>query len=250
MRKITTLISGFVIAAGLLGGAHPALALNPDKSIREIKAIAEAEGLGENSIDKVTDKFIGASKDKLERQKPEVYGANRTGEDSRYVLLGIGGTTLDPQPGPLKPVSPETPKEPGISPPVEPLTPQPEPHGAGTGPQPAVATPGEAPKPEQVKEEEGSPKPAPSKAAGKKRKKKGKTTAERAKPGSTKKVKKPSETSTVKTKAPPKHPTPMDVTKSLKSQDAARPTPKPETKGRTTPSTGKKGSAQPGTPQR
>jgi hypothetical protein len=259
MRKITALIFVFVIAAGLVGSVHLAFALYPEKSIQEIKTITEAEGLGEYVyvVDSITDKLTEALKDNLKRRKPEVYEENRTKGDSKYVLLGIGGTTLDPQPGPPKPASPETPKEHGMLPPPEPLTPQPESQGIGTVLPPSVATPGELSGHEQAKEETGSPKPATAKEAGKKRKKKGKTTAERAKtakqvkPRSKKTVEKPSETSTGQAGAHGKHPSPIGVTKSLESpQGAGRPAPKPETKGPATPSSRKKEGGQSGATQR
>jgi hypothetical protein len=256
MRKITPLIFVFFIAAGLLGGVHLAFALDPKESIREIKAIAEADGLYEYVIDKTTDKFIEVSKDKLKRQKPEVYEGNGTRDDSRFVLAGIGGTTLDPQPGPLKIAPPETPKERGILPPAEPLTPESEPQGVGAVPPPSVVTPGEVPRRGQLKEETGSQKPAASKETRKKRKEKGKTTAERAstakrvKPRSQKKVEKSPETSTGRARKPGKHPTAVSVTKSLDSQGKGQPAPKPETKGPATPSTKKKESGQSGTTQR
>jgi len=257
MRKITALIFVFVIAASLVGRVHLAFALYPEKSIQEIKTITEAEGLGEYVyvVDSITDKLTEALKDNLKRRKPEVYEENGTKGDSKYVLLGIGGTTLDPQPGPPKPASPETPKEHGMLPPPEPLTPQPESQGIGTVPPPSVVTPGELSGHEQVKEETGSPKPVTSKATRKKRKEKGKTpaerakTAKRAKPRSQKTVEKPSETNTGQARSPARHPTPIGVTESLQPQGTGRPAPKPE-KGSTTPSARKKESDQSGATQR
>ncbi len=245
MRKITTLIFVFVIAASLVGGVYPAFALGPEKSIPEIKAVAEAEGSGECVIDRVTDKLIEVLKDKSKRQKPEVYEEDGTRGDSRYVLLGIGGTTLDPELGTAKPAPAETPKEHEVLPPAEPLTPQPAPQGLGAEPPPVVA-PGEAPGREQVKEGTGPPKPVTSKETRKKRK--GKTIAERAKktakrmkPRSHKTVGKPPESSTARKRAPARRPTAVDVTKSLESKGAAgRRAPRPPIQWPTTPSTRKK----------
>ncbi|MGA2403563.1 MAG: hypothetical protein ABSG91_17955 [Syntrophobacteraceae bacterium] len=242
MRKMAARIFVFVIAAGLVGSVHLAFAIYPEKSIRETKATAGTDDLGE-------------------------YVISRIGE-CKYALLGIGGTTLDPggtppatppkppetpQPETPQPAPPETPKEHGMLPPAVPLTPQPEPRGFGAAPPAPVVTPGEVPKREQVKEETGSKKPVPSKVTRKKRKEKSKTTAEpakkakRVKPRSQKTVQKPPETSTGKARAPARHPTPVDVTKSLKSQETGRPAPKPETQKRTTPSSRKKRTDQPGT---
>jgi hypothetical protein len=245
MRQIIALIFIFFVAAGMLGGVHLAFALDPEKDSQEIREIAEKAGSGEYVYvyvtDKVTNKMIEVFRDNLTRQKPEAYEENETKGDSRYALLGIGGMTLDPQPGPPKPAPSETPKEQGISPPAEPLTPQPQPQGIGIVPPPPVVAPAEIPGRGQIKEETGSPKPVTSKETRKKRKEKGKTSAERAKttkqarPTSQKTVKKPPATRTAKEKAPAKHPTPMDVTQSLKSRGAINPAPKPEIQRRTIP---------------
>ncbi len=243
MRQIIALIFVFFIAAGLLGGVHLAFALDPEKDTQEISEIAEMAESGEYVyvIDKVTDKMIAVLRDNLKRQKPEAYEENESRDDSMYALLGIGGMTLDPQPGPPKPAPSETPKEQAISPPAEPLTPQPQPQGIGVVAPPTVVAPAEISGRGQIKEETGSPKPVTSKERRKKRKETGKTSAERAKtakqarPTSQKTVKKPAATSTAKERAPAKHPTPMDVTQSLKSHGAIHPAPKPEIQRRTIP---------------
>jgi hypothetical protein len=69
--------------------------------------------------------------------------------------------------------------------------------------------------------------------------------------GSQKTVEKPSETGAGQVSPPAKRPTVTDVTKSLKPRDDTEGLGrKPETKGRTTPSAGKKGSGKSGKTQR
>jgi len=211
---VIALIFVFVIAAGLVGILRPALALNPDKSTWEIKQIAGADGLGQYAIHTI-----------------------RIKGDRKFLLAGIGGTTLDTEPPPAattvkppetaqpsahEPAPSETSKEHGVSPPSTPSTPHDEPRGIGAVPPPVI-TPGEVPGHGRVKATTGSHKPA-SKEKFKKLKEKGKTTTGQAKtakglkPQPRKTVEKLPAPNTVQKSKSEKRPTPMGVTKSLESK--------------------------------
>jgi len=225
--------------------------------------IPGAGELGEYAMDRIA---VGSAPS-LQRQKPVVYEENRGKSHFRYLLCGLGGMTLDnettppkpppktPEPAPPQPAASEILKEQKTTPPAQTLTPQPKSKGLGSAPPYPPVIKGR--KHEQVKQGTGAQKPIASKNVQKKQKEKtkaaverAKTTKETAKQRPSEKVEKALGTNTSQERAPVRHPTSVDVMKSLGAQGGGRYTPAPNSQRRATPPPRTNTTVQPGTPGR